>query len=59
MAAKKWIQGAIQRPGALKAKAKKAGQTVAEFCSEQHTGRTQRQCNLYKTLNKVRPRRKK
>ena len=50
MAKKKWIQGAIKRPGALKAKAKRAGQSVSQYCAKKHTGRTARQCNLAKTL---------
>lgn len=54
--AKKWIQGAIKRPGALRAKAKAAGMSVSEYCSQKHTGRTARQCALAKTLSKMRKR---
>ena len=50
--AKKWIQKAIKRPGALTKKAKAKGQSVSEFCKS--TGgkstRTKRQCALAKTL---------
>ena len=51
--AKKWIAGAIERPGALTRKAKAAHMTVAEF--EAHppkktTTQTKRQINLAKTL---------
>lgn len=48
-----WIQGAIKRPGALTAKAKAQGKTVSQYCATKHTGRTQRQCNLAKTLKKM------
>ena len=34
---KKWIQGAIKRPGAATAKAKKEGKSVAAWASE-HAG---------------------
>lgn len=30
---KKWIQGAVKRPGALTAKAKAAGKSISEYCS--------------------------
>jgi len=56
---KKWIQGAIQSPGALTEKAKAEGMTVAEYCAQLGPGaatRSKRQCALYRTLNKVRPR---
>ena len=51
--AKKWIAGAIERPGALTRKAKATHMTVAEF--EAHppqntTTQTKRQINLAKTL---------
>ena len=52
--AKKWIAGAIQRPGALTAKAKAAGESIGQFCSHQHTGTTAKQCNLAKTLKALR-----
>jgi hypothetical protein len=51
--AKKWIQNAIQHPGALTAKAKAAGMSLAAF--EAHPPRgisttTQREINMAKTL---------
>ena len=51
--AKKWIAGAIQHPGALTAKAKAAGKSLAAF--EAHPPRgisttTQREINMAKTL---------
>ena len=50
---KNWIKGAIKRPGALTAKAKRKGQSVSEFCKGKKTGRTAKQCNLAKTLKKM------
>ena len=51
--AKKWIAGAIRHPGALTAKAKAAGKSLAAF--EAHppkdiSNSTQREINLAKTL---------
>jgi hypothetical protein len=51
--AKKWIQNAIKHPGALTAKAKAAGMSLAAF--EAHppkniSATTRRQINLAKTL---------
>lgn len=56
MAKKKWIQGAIKRPGALTAQAKRAHKTVAQFI--QHppkgiTATTKRRIQLAKTLRKM------
>ena len=54
---KKWIAGAIKRPGALTRKAKAAGMTVAEFIAHPPTGvsaMTKRQISLAKTLMKLR-----
>jgi len=54
--AKKWIAGAIKRPGALTIKAKRAGKSISAFCSnvkahpEHYSARTKRQCSLAKTL---------
>ena len=51
--AKKWIQGAIQHPGALTRKAKAAGMTVSAFMAHPPKGilnTTKRQINLAKTL---------
>ena len=54
---KRWIQKAIKRPGALRAKAKRAGQSVSAYCGKKRTGRTARQCALAKTLRKMRKKR--
>jgi len=57
---KKWIQGAIKRPGALTKKAEEAGVTVKEYIGkvkanpEQYDERTKRQVNLAQTLSKLR-----
>ena len=61
MAKKKWIQGAIKRPGALRKKAKAAGKSVSAYCASTKgkSTRTKRQCNLAKTLKNVRPKKKK
>lgn len=61
---KKWIQDAIKRPGALTAKAKKAGMGVQEFANKatkegsKASTTTKRQANLAKTLNKIRKKKK-
>ena len=58
---KKWIAGAIKRPGALTRKAKAAGMSVAEFIANPPKGittQTQRQINLAKTLKKLRKKKK-
>lgn len=59
--AKKFIQKAVQNPGSLTRKAKAKGQTVSEYCSSsgKKSTQTKRQCNLAKTLNKVRPKKSK
>jgi hypothetical protein len=69
MAAKKsdknWIQGAIKRPGAFTAKAKKAKMSVAGYASavtknpSKYSATTVRQANLAKTLRKISAKRKK
>jgi hypothetical protein len=54
---KKWIQGAIKRPGALTKKAKAAGKTVSEFIANpgpKPSTQTKRQVALAKTLRKMR-----
>lgn len=60
MASKKnWIQGAIKRPGAFTAKAKKAGKSVAGMAAAvsknpgKYSPRTVKQANLAKTLRKI------
>jgi hypothetical protein len=56
---KKWIQGAIKRPGAFTAKAKKAGKSVAGMAAavsknpSKYSPLTVRQANLAKTLRKI------
>ena len=58
--AEKWIQGAIKRPGAFKAKAKAAGKSTAGFArsvlkeGSQASTRTKRQAALAQTLSKLR-----
>jgi len=50
---KKWIKGAIKRPGALTRKAKAKGMTIAQYCAQKNLStRARRQCNLWKTLKK-------
>lgn len=59
---KKFIQKAISRPGDLTRKAKAAGKTVSGYCASlgnNASTRSKQQCNLAKTLNKVRPMGKK
>ena len=51
--AKKWIQGAIQHPGALTRKVKAAGMSVSAYMEHPPKGifgTTKRQINLAKTL---------
>ena len=58
----KFIAGAIKRPGDLTRKAKNEGKTVSQFCGDlgpKASTRTKQQCNLAKTLKKVRPKKKK
>lgn len=56
---KKWIQGAIKRPGAFTAKAKKAGKSVSGMATavtknpSKYSKTTVRQANLAKTLKKI------
>lgn len=54
--AKKWIAKAIKRPGALTAKAKKAGQSPMAFARSKKGagGRTGKQARLALTLAKLR-----
>lgn len=59
--AKKFIAGAVKRPGDLTRKAKNKGKTVSQFCDDagpRASTRTKQQCNLSRTLNKVRPKKK-
>lgn len=56
---KKWIQGAIKRPGAFTAKAKRRNMTVAQFARAvkknptRYDTTTRRQANLAVTLRKI------
>lgn len=62
---KKWIQGAIKRPGAFTAKAKKAGKSVSGMATavtknpSKYSKTTVRQANLAKTLKKITVKNKK
>lgn len=55
----KWIQGAIKRPGAFTAKAKKAGKSVSGMAAavtknpSKYSKLTVKQANLAKTLKKI------
>lgn len=53
---KKWIAGAIKRPGAFTAKAKKAKMSVPAFAAKMKSapGRTGKQARLAQTLSKMR-----
>jgi hypothetical protein len=59
MAKKKWIKNAIKRPGAFKAKAKRAGMTTNAYArhvlrkGSRATTRTKRQASLALTLGKI------
>jgi hypothetical protein len=62
MAKKNWIKGAIKRPGAFRAKAKKAGMSTKRYASKvlrkgsKASTRTKRQASLARTLGKLRRR---
>lgn len=57
---KKWIQGAIKRPGAFTKKAKAAKEGVQAYAKKvsanpgKYSERTVKQANLAKTLSKMR-----
>ena len=55
MAKKKWIAKAIEHPGALTRKAKKAGESPMEFAEEHKgdKGKTGKQARLALTLRKL------
>jgi hypothetical protein len=55
--AKKWIQGAIKKPGAFTKKAKAAGVSVSALAQkDKHkSGKTGDQARLALTLKKLRP----
>lgn len=53
--AKKWIQGAIKHPGALTARAKAAGQSLAQFMAAPHKDPTvKKEIVLARTLQRLR-----
>lgn len=58
--AKKWIKGAIKRPGAFSAKAKRAGMTTSQYAKHvlkkgsRASERTKKQARLAQTLSKMR-----
>jgi hypothetical protein len=62
---KKWIQGAIKKPGAFTAQAKKAGKSVSAYATQvtkkgsKASATTKRRANLAKTLKKMSRKRKK
>lgn len=62
---KKWIKGAIKRPGAFKAKAKRAGMGTNAYArkvlkkNSRASTRTKRQAALALTLSKQRRKRKR
>lgn len=60
--ARKWIQQAIKRPGALRAKAKRMGRSVRDLIAhppKNADSRTKRQIALARTLMKLRKRRRR
>jgi len=62
---KKWIKGAIKRPGAFKAKAKRAGMSTSAYARKvlkkgsKVSTRTKRQASLAVTLSKMKRKKKK
>ena len=62
--ANNWIKGAVKRPGAFRAKAKKAGMSTAAYANKvtkkgsNASATTKRQANLAKTFSKIRPKKK-
>jgi len=58
-----WIKGAIKRPGAFRAKARKAGMSTSAYARKvtkkgsKASTRTKRQAALAKTLKKLRKKR--
>lgn len=61
----KWIQGAIKRPGAFRAKAKRAGMSTSAYARKvtrkgsKASTQTKRQARLAQTLGKMRKRRRR
>lgn len=62
---KKWIKGAIKRPGAFKAKAKRSGKSTQAYArsvlkkGSKASTRTKRQAALALTLSKMRRKRRR
>ena len=62
---KNWIKGAVKRPGAFSAKAKKAGMSTAAYAKKvtakgsKASTLTKQQANFAKNVAKVRPKKKK
>ena len=62
---RKWIKGAIKRPGAFRAKAKRAGMSTSAYARKvlkkgsKASARTKRQARLAQTLGKMRRRRRR
>jgi len=62
---KKWIKGAISRPGAFSAKAKRAGKSTSAYATQvlkkgsKASKLTKRQARLAKTLRKMRKKKKR
>jgi hypothetical protein len=53
MAKKKWIQGAVKKPGTLTALAKKAGKSIESYCASAGlSGKAKQKCNFYKNVVK-------
>jgi hypothetical protein len=61
MAKELWIQEAIQHEGSLTRKARRAGQTVTEFCQGKMEGSSQTayQCRLAAKLREMRSKKAK
>lgn len=61
---KNWIKGAIKRPGAFSAKAKKRGMSTSAFATKvtknpsKYSKLTVKQANLAKTLTKINKKKK-
>ena len=58
---KKWIQGAVQKPGSFTAAAKRARKTVAEYAEEkaEAPGKLGKRARLAQTLRKIAKKKKK
>lgn len=57
---KRWMQGAVKRPGALTAKAKRAGMSISEYCAQSDLSTlSKQQCNFARTARKISRRRKR